>query len=873
MHARAREERIAEAQVDLIFRSATSGFVATFVVGAMVVVASWDTISHVALGVWLAVATGVSVLRFVSVRAYARRPAAASVTRWRNVFVAGALAAGACWGVFGSVLFPASSPLHHMIIGFALGGMVGGAAAYLSPVRVAFAAYALSAVLPFTLRLLATGDVADVSMGVMTLVFAASMVVTSRSVHATITENIALRIDKEDVAARLAAEQKRITHQSEDLERHARELAAAHEAALAGTRAKSAFLATMSHEIRTPLHAVIGMADLIEQTELSDEQREYVSTIHSSGESLLTLLSDILDFSKLEAGKVDVEEMVFDLRRCVDEAIDVVAPAAAKKGLELLCELSEQAPSRIRSDPTRLRQILLNLLSNAVKFTTKGDIVVSVDARPHAGGSPDDAELTIAVRDDGFGIPKEKLGRLFQSFSQVDASTTRQFGGTGLGLAICQALATMLGGRIDVVSEPGKGSTFTLTLRTKVVVAAKAEEDAASLAAVRGAKVALFGTHAGVRAQLEQWLGRWGADVVAEDFDVAILDVGATAEGATAVARLRGVGVATPIIALLPLGEPHVVSELGRVGVIPVTKPAKLPRLLRVLARAVSGGPSLASTGAGSSAVVRAVSPRTLRVLVAEDNEVNQVVEKRMLEQLGHTVDIAENGLQAIAALRARTYDVVLLDMQMPELDGLATAARIVDEWPRASRPRLVALTANAMSGDRERCLAAGMDDYLTKPIRRQALEAALRAAPASDAVGASAPIPTTQSGLLDREVIDDLRALEALGGKSVLKEMVDVFLRDAPVTIAAVEAAVSASDLPGAARGAHKLKGSAAALGVYRVAFVASGIEDAAASGDLDAATQGARSLTSALEAVEPALRHLGATPVITPGRAQEGQ
>jgi CheY-like chemotaxis protein len=629
----------------------------------------------------------------------------------------------------------------------------------------------------------------------------------------------------------------------------------------------------MSHEIRTPLHAVIGMADLIEQTELSDEQREYVSTIHSSGESLLTLLSDILDFSKLEAGKVDVEEMMFDLRRCIDEAIDVVAPAAAKKGLELLCELSERAPSRIRSDPTRLRQILLNLLSNAVKFTAKGDIVVRVDARPHAGGSPDDVELEIAVRDDGFGIPKEKLGRLFQSFSQVDASTTRQFGGTGLGLAICQALAMMLGGRIAVVSEPGKGSTFTLTIRTKVVLASKAEEDAASLAAVRGARAALFGTHAGVRTQVTQWLGRWGVEVVDEDFGVAILDVGATAEATTAVARLRGVGVETSIVALVPLGEPHVVGELGRVGVIPVTKPAKPPRILRALARALSGGQSLAPTGAGSSAVIRAVAPRALRVLVAEDNEVNQVVEKRMLEQLGHTVDIAENGVQAIAAMRARSYDVVLLDMQMPELDGLATATQIVEEWPRA-RPRLVALTANAMSGDRERCLAAGMDDYLAKPIRRQALEAALRGAPASDPVGGASPIPTTQSGLLDREVIDDLRALDALSGKSVLKEMVEVFLRDGPAMIGAVEAAVAASDVPGAGRAAHKLKGSAAALGVYRVAFVASGIEEAAASGDLDATTQGARALTAALEAVEPALRHLAAaSPATTPGRAQEGQ
>ena len=874
--AQDRLERVAQAQVDLVYQNAPSGFVATAVVGVLIVVATWDAIGHVALEVWLAATVGIGAVRFAGVRAYQRRAAGASLARWRNLFTAGALAAGLGWGALGSVLFPAASPVHQMVIGFALGGMVAGGAAYLAPVRASYVAYAASAVLPFSARLIATGELSQVSMGVMTVAFVASMIATSRSMHATITDNIVLRIDKEDVAARLVVEQERIAQQAEELQQRARELALAHEASLAGTRTKSAFLATMSHEIRTPLNAIIGMADLVEQTALSDEQREYVSTIHSSGESLLALLSDILDFSKLEAGKVEIDELAFDLPRCIEETIDAVAPAAAKKRLELLWELSERTPARVRSDPTRLRQILLNLLSNAVKFTATGDITVTVDARPLPGGAGDDVELEIAVRDQGFGIPADKLGRLFQSFSQVDASTTRHFGGTGLGLAICQALVSMLGGHIGVVSEPGKGSTFTFTVRAKSLGQAPDDEASSSARAlVRGARVAVFGSHEGIRAQLQRWLERWGVQVSSQEpCDVALLDLGATADGLASVARLRERGVRAPIIALVPLGQTSAsAGDLARSGVATVSKPLKPSRLLRAVSRALSRdatpGPLSYDPRRASSP---SLSPRGLRVLVAEDNEVNQLVERRMLEQLGHTVDVVDNGLRAIEALRAGRYDVVLLDMQMPELDGLSTAAQIVETWPRPERPRLVALTANAMSGDRERCLAAGMDDYVTKPIRRDALEAALRGPSAGGRPAASGPSPTTQGGLLDRAIIEDLRGLEVHAGQSVLRDMVEIFLREAPELIASIDRLLGTGDLAAAGRAAHKLKGSAATLGVLRVALVASSVEDAASSGDLEATGRLAKPLAAALDAVEPALRRLASSSSSATHRRVEG-
>jgi signal transduction histidine kinase/CheY-like chemotaxis protein len=814
--------RVLEAQVDLLYKNAIVGFFPTFLVSLLALVALWDGVSHRALVAWLGASTSVSIVRFAGIRAYERRRTGSPVGRWRRLFILGTLASGGAWGVLGSLLFPAS-PLHQVILGFAVGGMVGGAAAFLSPVPLAYLTYAVAAVLPLAIRLIAVGSVAQVTMGLMSVAFIASMIAAARNMNTAIVDAIVLRIEREDLAERLRVEQERLVRKSE-------ELASAHDAALAGTRAKSAFLATMSHEIRTPLNAVIGMAELVQQTELTPTQREYVATIRASGDDLLALVSDILDFSKLEAGKVELDIVSFDLRRCVEEAVDAVAPAAAKRGLEILCSVSPDSPSHVRSDPVRLRQVLTNLLSNAVKFTERGCIELRVEPRTPVGDHPDDeVELAVSVKDEGIGIPAAALPRLFERFTQAEAGTTRRYGGTGLGLAISKALVTMLGGTISVVSEPGRGSTFSFSVKAKVDGGAADDERARLIQSVRGARIALHVANERLRAHLGQQLAQWGADVVDGPADASIVDLG-DGDERSSIAGRAGSG---RLVALAPLSLAGAASaDLARRVVTVVPKPVRATKLLRAVAQALRTDGELGPRSAATSTVPAAVARRT-RVLVADDNEVNQIVQRRMLEQLGCVVDVVEHGAGALEELRKRRYEVVFLDLQMPVLDGLDTARRIVAEWPLAERPRLVAVTANAMPGDRERCLAAGMDDYVTKPVRSAALSAALRAGSPEPA----APIATGDDEYVDPTAIAELRDLEAKAGVAVLAELVGVFLRDAPALSNETQGALAAGDLPAAARAAHRLRGSAGTLGAFRLVTAAASLEAALRSGDAAAA------------------------------------
>ncbi len=841
---RTRLERIAVAQVDLGYRNMPSGIATTLVVSFLMVVANWNGMPHASLLSWLAVCLLTAVVRSANVRAYQKRRDSSKNEAWRRAFIMSSLLAGICWGTLGGVLFPEGSPLHQMLIGFTLGGMVGGAAAYLSPVYTAYVAYAASAVLPFSVRLIATGEIAQASMGIMTIVFVASLVATARNMSATFTENIAMRIDKEDVAARLVADQQRIEQQSAAL-------VSANEAALSGTRAKSEFLATMSHEIRTPLNAVIGVADLLGQTRLSDEQRDYVNTIRANGDNLLALVSDILDFSKLEAGRVDLEKVPFDLGRCVDEAIDVVASPAARKGLEILCEIRNSVPTHIQSDPTRLRQVLVNLLGNAVKFTPSGTVTVTVDAKPPVRS--DVWEISFAVRDEGIGIPKDRMDLLFQSFSQMDASTTREYGGTGLGLAICKSLVGLLGGDIRVESEPGKGSTFSFTIQAPLAPARRhGEETVARMVTARGLRVALAVAHPGIRSTASRWLEYWLAQVVEGPApDVVIADVAPGGDGRAIVRDLLARYPRARIIALLPLGYEGLRGEDSRVTSI--TKPLKAARLLRALTATREA--SMASVARISTA--EAVPLRGRVALLAEDNEVNQLVQRKVLEQLGCTVDVVDNGQRVLDALRRREYDVVLLDMQMPVLDGLSTAREIGRQWAGRRRPKLIALTANALSGERERCLAAGMDDYLSKPVRRALLaETLLRnlegTAPVSaERVAKEDPGPET----LDMRIVDDLLSMQDASEASLLRSLVESLCSRAPAIIAEVRRGQAAGEVKAVLEAAHALKGSAGTIGAARLAATAAKIEQVARQGRLDGVEQLAGDLPVELERAREAL------------------